>query len=359
MRISQILIKETAFPLKVPFITAIRMVDQVQVLHVSIETEAGIRGLGAASPTAAITGETASSIREAVCLIGDGLIGRETGDLNALLDQVGRSLPGNTSARAALDMALHDLVSREMNLPLTRLLGGGFREMTTDLTISLRDKELMVKDAVDAERAGLGVLKIKLGREWEEDFRRFKAVSGAVSCLLRIDANQGWSVKETLRFMDRCDRDNLEVDLLEQPVRADDLQGMAFIRSRILCPLAADEAVFSPSDALRVIETGSADIINIKLLKSGGIYQARKIAALAESAGLEGMIGCMMESPVGIAAAVHFAAATPWIRYFDLDVPLLLRDFSSDYGIVCEGPQIQPSETPGLGSGGTEEEWIK
>jgi L-alanine-DL-glutamate epimerase-like enolase superfamily enzyme len=349
MRISEILIRETTFPLKVPFITALRRVDQVQVLHVSIETEGGTRGLGAASPTAAITGETASSIREAVRLVGDSLKGKDTDDLNALLEQVSHSLPGNTSARAALDMALHDLVSRELNLPLTRFLGGGFREMVTDLTISLRDKELMVKDALDAERAGLGVLKIKLGREPEEDFFRFKAVSEAVSCRLRIDANQGWSVKDTLRFMDRCDRENLKVDLLEQPVRADDLQGMAFIRSRILCPLAADEAVFSPVDALRVIEAGSADIINIKLLKSGGIYQARKIAALAESAGLEGMIGCMMESPVGIAAAVHFAAATPGIRYFDLDVPLLLRDFSSDYGIVCEGPRMRPSKIPGLG----------
>ena len=349
MRIGEILIEVTSFPLKVPFITALRRVDRVQVLHVSLETEEGIRGLGAASPTAAVTGETEPSIREGVRLIGESLRGRDTDDLNSLLDLVSRSLPGNSSARAAVDMALYDLVSREMNLPLTRFLGGGFREMTTDLTISLRDKDLMVKDAEEAEKAGIGVLKIKLGRDGEEDFDRFKAVSEAVRCPLRIDANQGWTVKETLRFMDRCDRENLTVDLLEQPVRAEDLKGMAFIRSRILCPLAADESVFSPADALQVIEAGSADIINIKLMKSGGIFQARKIAALAESAGLEGMIGGMMESPVGIAAAVHFAASTPWIRHFDLDVPLLLGKFPAGYGIVCEGARLRPSQAPGLG----------
>ena len=207
----------------------------------------------------------------------------------------------------------------------------------------------MVQDARNAEKGGIEILKIKLGADWEEDFDRFRAISEGVNCRLRIDANQGWSVKDTLRFMDRCDRKNLNVDLLEQPVRAEDLKGMALIRSRISCPLAADESVFSPVDALRVIEKNSADIINIKLLKCGGIYQARKIAALAECDGLGGMIGCMMESPAGIAAALHFAAATPSICYFDLDLPLLLKEIPTGYGMVCDGPRLQPSEAPGLG----------
>jgi len=227
-------------------------------------------------------------------------------------------------------------------------MGGGVRTLVTDQTISLRDRESMVRDARDAEAAGIETLKIKLGDNGEADFDRFRDISRAVGCRLRIDANQGWSVKDTLRFMDRCEGEQIPVDLLEQPVRGEDLKGMAFIRERIPCPLAADESVFSPADALGLIDAGAGDIINIKLMKCGGIYQARKIIALADAAGLECMIGCMMESPAGIAAAVHLAAASPSVRYLDLDVPLLLKEIPDGYGLVSRGQELSPADRPGL-----------
>ncbi len=349
MKITSITLHESAFPLQKPFVTALRRVDSVQVFHLIIETDEGICGTGAASPTEAITGETVKTIKEGTAIFDNLLKGRELDDLNGLLEEVQTAVPGYIAAKAAVDMALYDLFSGKSNLPLCRFLGGSPSGIETDLTISLREKNQMVADALEAEKRGFHTLKIKLGDEWSRDVDRFQGIAEAVSCRLRIDANQGWSVEDTLRFMDRLERTGREIDLLEQPVKADDLKGMAAIRERISCPLAADESVFSPRDALRVIDAGAADIINIKLLKSGGIRQAGKIAALIDTAGLTGMIGCMMESPVGIAAALHFAAANPVIRYYDLDVPLLLKEIPEGYGLSCSGIRIAPRDYPGLG----------
>ena len=348
MKITGLEIREAFFPLKVPFITALRRVDTIPALHLTLTTDEGLAGTGAASPTAAITGDTDGSIREAVRIIADKLKDQPADDLHRLLAAVRGAIVGNTSAKAGMDMALYDLFSKKAGLPLCRFLGGSVRPFTTDLTISLREADLMAKDAVAARAMGFDTLKVKLGRNGEEDFKRFKAIRDAVDCTLRVDANQGWVVKEALRFMDRCDREGIEVDFLEQPVRAADLAGMVFIKERIACPLAADESVFSPLDALKIIEAGAADIVNIKLMKSGGIYQALKIAHLAETAGLDLMLGCMMESPVGVAAALHFASALPGIKYLDLDVPFLMKELPDSFGFRCEGLALSAGPVPGL-----------
>ena len=348
MTIQQISIKEDHFMLKKPFITALRRVDIVQVFHVQIQTDEGLCGIGAATPTAAITGETEESIRRGFSHFSSVLKGRSVDNLNELLDELNESQQNFLASKAALDMALYDIASKRAGLPLSQFLGGGSDSVDTDLTISLRDRKQMATDAIEAEKKGFKTLKIKLGDNAEEDFMRFRTIADSVNCQLRIDANQGWSREETFKFMESCRRTAIHVDLLEQPVKASDLEGMAEIRRNIDVPLVADESVFSPSDALNVIEHESADIINIKLLKSGGIRQAGKIAALIDAAGLKGMIGCMVESPIGIAAALHFAVATPVITCYDLDVPFLYQNISYDYGFSCSGIRLSPLDRPGL-----------
>jgi L-alanine-DL-glutamate epimerase-like enolase superfamily enzyme len=346
MKISRISIQDEFFPLKNPFITALRRVDTLHALHVIVETDTGLKAVGSMSPIKAITGETAESLRAGIKHLSTILIGQSLENLNEILYEIeSLQTPGPL---AAIDMALYDLYSQSSGLPLYKLLGGTNKSIISDLTISLRDPKLMVQDALDAVSRGFKTLKIKLGDTLENDIIRFRALSQAVDCSLRIDANQGWSLNDTLKFMDICDHEELKVDLLEQPVPGSDYKGMSMIRKRISCPLAADESVFTPQDALKVIENESADIINIKLLKCGGIYQARKIAGIASSAGIECMIGCMMESPIGIAAALHLASASPEIRYFDLDVPYLLKDPVSGFGLKCTGNILTVSDRPGF-----------
>jgi len=348
MKIISIRIQEEYFPLRNPFVTALRKVETLHALHVIVETDTGLTGVGSASPVKAITGETAESLKAGIEILASRLIGKSLDDLNGILNELGKMVSIGPGSRASLDMAIHDLFAQSVQTPLYRLLGGYRKRISSDLTISLRSPEQMVLDSVSAVERGFGILKIKLGEDGEKDFIRFKEISHAVNCPLRIDANQGWTVDETLCFMEKCNREGLVVDLLEQPVPRNDLQGMAFIRQRIDCPLAADESVFSSQDALRLAECGGADIVNIKLLKCGGIYEAKKIISIVSSAGLDCMIGCMMESPIGIAAALHLASASPEIRYFDLDLPFLLQEIPREFGVVSEETTLLPSEKAGF-----------
>jgi len=312
-------------------------VEVLETLSVYLETDGPCEGLGAASPTAVITGDTTGSILAAFDFMEPLLKGRDPEDLNALLELVSQKLIHNTSAKAALDMALHDLYCKILQVPLWALLGGSRKTLVTDLTISLGNLDEMTTQAVKGEARGFSALKIKLGRDAESEFLTFREISRQVSCRLRIDANQGWSVKDTLRFMDRCAAEDLDVEFLEQPVHKTDLKGMAHIRKRISCPLVADESVFSPADALRVLDGECADIINVKLMKCGGIYQANRIAALAMTARCGLMLGCMMESLTGVSAALQLASSWTGLCYLDLDVPYLLKEPSSGYGFNAPG----------------------
>lgn len=348
MKIKQIRIEEKSFLLKVPFVTALRRVEKLEALHLVIETDDGLRGTGAAAEVKAITGEDKASLLQGFRKLQDFYTGHSLNRIENELQYISSWTDIGPGPKGAMDIALHDLYSQKEGLPLYSFLGGKPGSIISDLTISLNDKKVMVRDALQAEADGFEILKIKLGADWEDDIQRFREVSQSVGCRLRIDANQGWSVKESLAFTDICNKENLPIDLLEQPVKADDIEGMAFIKERINCPLAADETVFTAEDALRVIDKNAADIINVKLLKCGGIHQAQKILKAAESAGLLCMMGCMMESPVGIAAALHLTAASPVIQYFDLDVPYLLKDIPENYGFKSRGIGLYTKDRPGL-----------
>ncbi|MDI3548217.1 MAG: L-Ala-D/L-Glu epimerase [Halanaerobiales bacterium] len=352
MKIKDIKIGFLTIPYKKPFKTSVRTIVSSDNILVKVITEEGTAGFGAISPTAVITGDTKGAIVGAIEEhIKKNIIGLEIENLEEVMVRLNQSLVGNTSAKAVVDMALYDLYGKLYKAPLYRLLGGYRSELVTDMTISVNDPEVMARDALEAVEKGFSILKIKLGKDSDIDYSRMKAIRDAVGTdiMIRIDANQGWKPKEAVRFLRRLEDLDLKIDLVEQPVAAHDLRGMKYVTENVDIPVLADESVFSPADALKIIEMGAADLINIKLMKAGGIYNALKICAVAETYGVECMIGCSSEGLIGIAAAAHLAAARAVITRYDLDSPLLRNEDNVAGGLVYTGEKISFLEEPGLG----------
>ena len=352
MRIAKIETAEVNIPLVTPFKTALRTVDHVNDIVVRVTTDDGEVGYGEAPPTAVITGDTKGSIRCAIEeFIAPSLAGMEIENLDGVMRKLHGCILKNTSAKAAVDMAVYDLFAKSCGKPLYRVLGGNRTEIETDLTISVNEIGEMVSDSLKAVEQGFDILKIKVGKESLKDIERIRAIRDAVGpdVKLRIDANQGWTAKDAVRIIRTLEDMGVEMDLVEQPVSAHDFEGMKYVTSRVNTKILADESVFSPEDAIRLIQERAADLINIKLMKTGGIYEALKVCAIAESYGVECMIGCMLESKIAVSAAAHLAAGKGVISRADLDGPSLCRIDPYAGGPVYEGRRILMNETPGLG----------
>lgn len=352
MRIAKIETGEVRIPLVTPFKTALRTVDSVNDIVVRITADDGQEGFGEAPPTAVITGDTKGSIKGAIEeVIAPNLMGMEIDNLDGIMRKLHGCILKNTSAKAAVDMAVYDLFAKSCNKPLYKVLGGNRAEIETDLTISVNEISEMVADSLKAVEQGFGILKIKVGKEGLKDIDRIKAIRQAVGpdIRLRIDANQGWSPKEAVKIIRAMEDLGIMPELVEQPTDAHDFEGLKFVTSQVYTPILADESVFSMEDGIRLIQERAADLINIKLMKTGGIYQALKICGIAESYGVECMIGCMLESKIAVSAAAHLAAGKGIITRADLDGPSLCREDPYTGGPVYEGSRILMNESPGLG----------
>jgi o-succinylbenzoate synthase len=352
MKIAKIELGEVQIPLVTPFKTALRTVDAVNDIVVKITADDGQVGFGEAPPTAVITGDTKGSIRCAIEeFIAPSLVGMDVEDLDGVMERLHSCILKNTSAKAAVDMAIYDLYAKNLGKPLYKVLGGHRTEFETDLTISVNSIEEMVADSQKAVEQGFGILKVKVGKEGLRDVARIEAIRKAVGpeVKIRVDANQGWSARDSVRIIRSMEDKGLDIDLVEQPVKAHDFAGMQYVTANVNTPILADESVFSPEDAIRLIQGRAADLINIKLMKTGGIYEALKICSIAEIYGVECMIGCMLESKIAVSAAAHLAAAKGVITRADLDGPSLCRIDPYEGGPSYEGPRILMNETPGIG----------
>ena len=353
MKITEVRLGMLRVPLKTPFKTALRTVDTVEDIVVSIHTDTGNVGYGEAPATAVITGDTHGSIIEVIRrLIGPRLIGMELADLNAILQLIHGGAERNTSAKAAVEIAIYDLWAQLYGAPLYRMLGGGDPAITTDLTISVDYIDKMVADSLSAVERGFESLKIKVGKEINVDLERVKAIYAAVEgrALLRLDANQGWTAKQAVYAIRTLEDAGVQLELVEQPVKARDIAGMKFVTERVHTPIMADESVFGPSEVIELLRQQAADIINIKLMKTGGISNAIRVADIAALYDVECMIGCMIETSISVAAAVHLAVAkSNIIRKVDLDGPSLCAFDPVDGGVDFNESEISISDAPGLG----------
>ena len=342
-------------PLIKPFVTALHEVDEVQAVRVKIILENGLVGVGTATPNEKVTGDTLDSTFTIMQdTIAPALIGKDVGDWNDLLVYLHNIILHNTPSKAAYEIALYDLRSQIMNVSLSNLLGSSDCEpVSTDYTISIGTEKQMMADAREKVDQGFDSIKIKLGgHALGEDIKLIsniaKELGNEVS--LRLDINQGWNVKQTLKAIEVWSEENLNIAFVEQPVNRLDTYGMKLIASHSPIDIMADESVFDFSDALRMINEHACDLINIKLMKTGGLSEAEKINSLAESAGVKCMIGCMIESRESITAAVDFASSHKNVIYTDLDSVYMSGDKSSN-GFTIEKNRLVPSNNMGLGFG--------
>ncbi|SDN91299.1 o-succinylbenzoate synthase [Psychrobacillus sp. OK028] len=353
MYIKSIETVDVAIPLTKPFKTALRTVTTAYSVYVTITTSNGIVGYGEAPPTHVITGESMDSIRYAINeIIAPQLIGMNILQSEQVFQKLNTVLVRNTSAKAAVDMAIHDILAKYAGVPLYQFLGGYRDALETDFTVSVNDPTEMADDAERYIKNGFNVLKVKVGiGAIKDDIERIRAIRERVGMTpkLRLDANQGWNAKEAVKAIGLMEDAGLSIEFVEQPVSAWDLEGLKYVTDRTHTPIMADESVFSVHDAIRVLNMRAADLINIKLMKSAGIYNAQKINTFAEANGVKCMVGSMIETKLGITVAAHFAASKANIRYFDFDAPLMLANDLIVGGVIYEKSIMTFSNEPGLG----------
>lgn len=352
MKIADIQVGRIAIPLKRPFKTALRTVERIDDVIVKITADTGEIGYGEAAPTAVITGDTIGSITGAIeTVIAKQLIGAEIGNLEEIMQRLDGCIVKNTSAKAAVDIAVYDLFGQLHKTALYKLWGGYRKTLLTDITISVNEPEQMAQDSAAAVALGYNTLKIKVGKEPAKDIARLRAIRRAVGpeVKLRVDANQGWKPKEAVRILRLMEDEGFDIEFVEQPVIAHDLEGLKHVTDHVAIPVLADESVFAPLDAVKIMQMRAADLVNIKLMKTGGIHNALKICALAETYGVECMIGCMLEGKISVTAAVHLAAAKSVITRIDLDGPVLCSEDPVEGGAIFCEQQITVTDDPGFG----------
>lgn len=352
MQIKRIEIGKVKIPLRKPFITALRRVDFAEDIIIKIITDTGNTGFGNAPPTAVITGDSQDSIISAISqVIAPQLINKDVSELETICKIIDKSMLHNSSAKAAIDIAIYDLFAQMCKLPLYKLLGNYRKQITSDLTISLREPEIMAQDALDAVKRGYLDLKIKVGNDAILDFKRVETIRNAVGkdINIRLDANQGWRPKEAVRLIRQFEDKNLNIELIEQPVIAHDIMGLKFVTENVDTPIMADESAFGTHEVFSLLAQRACDLINIKLMKAGGVHNALKIADMANICGVECMMGCMLESKVGITASASLAGGKSIITRSDLDAADLLAIDPIVGGISYDKNTIILNETPGLG----------
>ncbi len=352
MRITHIETRILSTPLKKPFKTALRELRIAENLIVMLHGDDGQIGYGGAPPTAVITGDTLESVQGAIDKsIVPAIRGMDIEELEVILKCLDTAIHKNTSAKAAVDIALYDLFGKHFKLPLYKLFGGARKQIESDITVSVNPPEEMAADALSYVQEGYTTLKTKVGLDSALDIVRVKAIREAVGgrVKIRLDANQGWGAKEAVRTIRKIEDMGLDIELIEQPVKAYDIEGLKYVTEHVDTPVMADESLFSTADCFQILKLRAADIFNIKLMKSGGLHHALTINAMAESCGVECMIGSMIESKIGITAAAHFGCGKLNITRADLDAVFLMAEDPVEGGVQVNGSSLVMPEGFGLG----------
>lgn len=333
-----------------PYTIAYETVDSVVNVFLRIDTDNGIAGYGCAAPDLHVTGETPEGVlRAAGDVLSPAFQNEDPLRIALLLDNLKQGLQGQPSALAMADIALHDILGKAAGLPVYKLLGGYRDRILTSITIGIMPVEQAVAAAKRHVTEGFKSLKIKGGSVVDEDVERVLEIRKAVGedLELRFDANQGYSVEEAIRFVQLTRTARLE--LIEQPTPKGKPDLLGSVTRGVAIPVMADESLMSLRDAFRLAKGDLMDMANVKLMKVGGISEALQINAVARSAGLEVMVGCMDEAALGIAAGLHFALARPNVVYADLDGHIGLTNDPSEGSVTIVDGVLHPTRRPGLG----------
>jgi len=335
-----------------PYTIAFKTVDEVLNAFVEITLENGVTGIGSGNPSVYVTGESFEQCKAALEKEENWsyLVGRDIRELNQLTFEVWQKLPKNPAARAALDIALYDACTKYLGVPLVKFLGQKIKSMPTSNTIGIKNVEDTLKEAQEYGERGFKILKVKLGKDLDEDIERLVKLREKFGkkFIIRIDANQGYTFDQTIEFYKKTK--HLDIELIEQPLPAKAVAETKKFPEDIRKVIAADESLLTPKDAVELITPPVATgIFNIKLMKCGGVSQGLKIADVALHAGVDLFWGCNDESIVSITAALHAAFASSNTKYIDLDGSLDLAKDEVRGGFILKDGVMTCSDKPGLG----------
>ena len=299
-------------PLKRTFTTAVRSTNHIDTIIIKLVLDNGTIGFGAAPATTAITGDTISGMEFIINeLFTPVIIGSDLSDYEQVLKLAFSRASFNTGAKTAIDLAFHDLLAKQQETSVAKYLGAKSNVLETDVSISCGTIAETIINIRDGVEAGFRAIKVKTGADFVRDMALLPQLENefTTATKFRFDANQGWTEKQTRQFIEELNKYSINTELVEQPVKNYNVKAMKNITQFSNIPILADESVFSVADAERLIDENACNMLNIKLAKTGGILEAKKIKTLADEAGLSCMIGCMAEAPIGMVAATSFALA--------------------------------------------------
>jgi L-alanine-DL-glutamate epimerase-like enolase superfamily enzyme len=351
VRITGIEVWQQRMRLSEPYTIAYETIESTTNVFLEIKTNEKIIGIGCAAPDLQVTGELPEDVLHACDeVIGPLLKGTDPLRIALHVTRLKAKLPHNPSALAMVDMALYDIMGKTAGLPVYKMLGGFRDRMKTSVTIGILPTAETVARAREFVRRGFKALKIKGGVDVEGDIERILKVREAVGekIELRFDANQGYTVESALHFVQASRAARIE--LIEQPTPKSEPGELGRVTKGVSIPVMADESIMSLLDAFKMAKRDLLDMVNIKLMKVGGIFEALQINAVARAANLEVMVGCMDEAALGIAAGLHFALARPNVSYADLDGHLDLVDDPTLGSVILKEGMLYPTGNPGLGA---------
>jgi L-alanine-DL-glutamate epimerase-like enolase superfamily enzyme len=337
-------------PLREPFVIATGQVESARNTLVRVTLADGTVGLGEAAPFPPSGGETQETALAAIHGMAPLVEGQDAAAWRPLAARLTASFEHQATARAGVEAAVLDALTRTWGVPLYQFFGGSQTSVTSDLSIPIVAPEEVARLAQHHIASGARTLKLKVGTTIAEDLDRVLAlVDSAPNAAIILDGNQGYTPIAALELLSALTRENVRPILFEQPTHRHDLEGLRFVTERAGIPVAADEAVHTAADALRVARTGAANVVNIKLMKSG-IVEALDIAAVCRAAHIDLMIGAMIESRLGSAVSAHLAAGLGGFTYIDLDIPMLLAEDPFTDGYTQDGMEYRLDPTvPGHG----------
>jgi L-alanine-DL-glutamate epimerase-like enolase superfamily enzyme len=337
-------------PMDTPYVIAYETISETKNIVLKITTSDGLTGWGCAAPDKEITRESPEDVIRAIeNTIIPMLKGENPFGIARFNDLLKQQIPAMKSSMAMVDIALHDLLARKAHLPLYQLMGGFRHKIPTSITIGIMTLPETMELATKYWNEGFRILKLKGGLNMEEDVEKvFKLREHfGEQLVLRFDANQGYSVAESISFVELAQ--SARIEIFEQPTAYGNEEAMKKVVSKVSVPVMADESIRSLKDAFRLSSNEMMDMVNIKIMKVGGLLEAQHINSVAKAAGMEVMVGCLDECALGIAAGLHFTLSRPNVEYADLDGHLeLLNDPFTNLFKIEEG-WIIPSQNEGLG----------
>lgn len=349
MKITKISYERLDLKLSEPYTIAYETVDSSTNFILKVETDGAIVGYGCGAPDKAVTGEHPAEVEAAIKnSIIPYLIGKNPFTYALILKELKALLGKKSSSLMMVDSALYDLISKKAGVPLYQFLGGYRKSIPTSITIGILPLDETLRQADDFVRRGFSILKIKGGNHLEEDIEKMMRLHEKYPLVtLRFDGNQGYTVADSVAFVEATAK--IGIEIFEQPTKMDKEERLGLVTNQVDIPVMADESLKTLTDVFRLAQNERVNMVNIKLMKVGGIFEGMHINSVAKAAGLESMIGCNDECALGISAGLHFALSRPNIHFTDLDGHLdIINDPFEGLFRLVKGV-LYPSDAPGLG----------